>query len=240
MDRSTDLHILSHSEIFRGLSADGLEEVRGACFRKKVTKGETVFRQDDPVSAAHLVVAGRLRVTQTTATGQQFIFRYVGAGELAGYDALSGGATYSASVTAIDDTVLMSWPAAALRQLMARHSQIAFNALAIVESRYQELQVRLREVATETVERRIAHTVLRLTEQAGRRTAAGIEIAIPLSRQDIAEMVGTTLHTVSRIVSAWESGGIVDSGRRRLVVRMPDELARLAGEESRQPSPRGV
>jgi CRP-like cAMP-binding protein len=85
-------------------------------------------------------------------------------------------------------------------------------------------------VATETVERRIAHTVLRLAEQAGRRTAAGIEIAIPLSRQDIAEMVGTTLHTVSRTVSAWESGGIVDSGRRRLVIRKPDELVRLSGE----------
>jgi CRP-like cAMP-binding protein len=67
-----------------------------------------------------------------------------------------------------------------------------------------------------------------LVEQAGRRTARGIEIAIPLSRQDLAEMSGTTLHTVSRTLSAWEEQKIVSCGRRRVVVAKADVLTSIA------------
>jgi CRP-like cAMP-binding protein len=93
------------------------------------------------------------------------------------------------------------------------------------------MQVRLREVATEKVEQRIAHTIMRLADQAGRRTARGVEIAFPISRQDLAEMAGTTLHTVSRTLSGWEDQGIVTSGRRRVVVSDPRALSRIAAEE---------
>jgi CRP-like cAMP-binding protein len=90
------------------------------------------------------------------------------------------------------------------------------------------MQVRMRELSTERVERRIAHTILRLAQQAGRRTARGIEIAFPLSRQDLAEMAGTTLHTVSRTLSGWEEQGVVDSGRRRVIVRDLKALSMIA------------
>jgi CRP-like cAMP-binding protein len=232
MDRSTDLHILSQSEMFRGLSAEVLDDVRGVSIRGRIAKGDVVFRQDEPALAVHVVVVGRLRVTQTTIDGQQIIIRYIGAGETVGYSAISGGETYNSSVGAVEDTTLFTWSRSSFRQLMARHPQLAVNALSVVQSRYEELQLRLRELATETVERRIAHTLLRLAQQAGRRTALGTEIAFPLSRQDVAEMTGTTLHTVSRTMSAWEAKGVIDSGRRRVIIRSPDELTLIAGENA--------
>jgi CRP-like cAMP-binding protein len=112
-----------------------------------------------------------------------------------------------------------------MRELMGKHPQIALNAVAVLGFRYQETQARLREVSTETVERRIAHALLRLARQAGRRTAEGTEICFPLSRQDIAELAGTTLHTVSRTLSAWEKDGIVSSAHRHVVICLPDALA---------------
>jgi CRP-like cAMP-binding protein len=69
------------------------------------------------------------------------------------------------------------------------------------------------------VERRVAHALLRLAQQAGRKIERGIEIDFPISRQDIAEMTGTTLHTVSRILSAWGKRSLVASSRRRIVIR---------------------
>jgi hypothetical protein len=79
-------------------------------------------------------------------------------------------------------------------------------------ARLQEAQTLMRELATEAVERRVAHAVLRLANQAGKRESDGVRIDFPLSKQDIAEMTGTTLHTVSRIFTAWEAAG-PDRGR---------------------------
>jgi len=102
--------------------------------------------------------------------------------------------------------------------------------LQTVGSRLQETHTRVVEMSTQQVERRVAHALLRLVQQAGRKVEAGIEIDFPISRQDIAEMTGTTLHTVSRILSAWESDGLVEGGRQRIVLRDPHRLFQLAGE----------
>jgi CRP-like cAMP-binding protein len=146
---------------------------------------------------------------------------------LAGYAALAGIAAYPGTVSAIEDTHLFSWSTHTIRELLGKHAQIAINAVAVLGTRYQETQTRLRELSTETVERRIAHTLTRLAKQAGRRTAQGIEICFPLSRQDFAELSGTTLHTVSRTLSAWEKDGIVSSAHRYIVIHWPDLLEQI-------------
>jgi CRP-like cAMP-binding protein len=175
-----------------------------------------------------VIVSGRLRVTQATADGQQVILRYLGSGEMAGYTAMYEGERHPGTITALDVTELLAWNAATIAAILAKYPAAALNAVAILGSRYQDMQVRMRELSTERVERRIAHTILRLTQQAGRRTARGIEIAFPLSRQDLAEMAGTTLHTVSRTLSGWEEQGVVDSGRRRVIVRDLKALTMIA------------
>jgi CRP-like cAMP-binding protein len=199
MEHSHDIDALSEVDLFQGASSEALHDVQGAGFRKRMAAGEALFRQGDAASSLFLVLSGRLRATQTTSDGQQVIIRYLGPGEIAGYTALAGGEVHPGTVTAVDDSQLIG-------------------------QRYHEMQVRLLELSTARVERRIGHTLLRLAHQAGRRTARGIEIAFPLSRQDVAEMCGTTLHTVSRTLSAWEDQGIVDCGRRRVVVCKPQAL----------------
>jgi CRP-like cAMP-binding protein len=228
MDYSLD--ILARTELFRGLGQPALTAARAVSFRKQLKTGEDLLVQGSPADSLFVVVVGRLRVTQTGAEGQQVIVRYLGSGELAGYATLSGGGTHPGTATAVDDTHVIGWTAAAVRKLLSDHPAIAANALAVIGSRYRETQLRLREVATERVEQRIAHTILRLADQAGRRTANGIEITFPVSRQDLAEMCGTTLHTVSRTLSEWEDQGVVESGRRRVIVSRPDQLAAIANE----------
>ncbi len=230
MNQHLDLETFRRTELFRNAPVAVLDEGQAASFRKRACPGDVIYYQGDPASSIYVIVAGRLRVTQTTSDGQQVIIRYLGPGEMAGYASLSGAECHPGTITALDDVHLLGWTAAAFRQLMAKHSCLAMNALAILGARYQDMQVRLGEISTEKVERRIAHAVLRLVLQAGRRTSRGIEIAFPLSRQDIAEMTGTTLHSVSRALSAWESDGIVSSGRRRVTVCKPHMLALIADD----------
>lgn len=231
MDSYSDPAILERTELFRGASAPALREIQAASFRKRFAAGDVVFRQGDEAVTLYIVASGRLRATQTTADGQQVIIRYLGPGEVAGYTTLAGRGCHPGTVTAVDDAHLIGWADSSIREIMERHSSIAMNAIALLGARYHEMQVRFRELSTEKVERRIAHTILRLARQAGRRTARGIEIAIPLSRQDLAEMSGTTLHTVSRTLSAWEEQGIVNCGRRRVVVCKAQMLASIAEEQ---------
>ena len=120
------------------------------------------------------------------------------------------------------------WPAAIWPRLVEKYPALATNALQTVGSRLQDTHTRVVEMSTEQVERRVAHALLRLAQQAGRAVEAGVEIGFPISRQDVAEMTGTTLHTVSRILSAWEEQGLVEGGRQRIVIRDPHRLFTLA------------
>jgi CRP-like cAMP-binding protein len=144
-----------------------------------------------------------------------------------------GGVGYPGTATATEDSLAIGWSKAATQALMERHPRVAVNALGAMGRRMQEAHVRLREMATEPVGRRIAHTLVRLVAQAGRQGPKGIEIDFPMTRQDLAEMAGTTLHTVSRTLSAWEEAGVVESRRRRVIVRDPAALAQLAEEPAR-------
>ena len=89
---------------------------------------------------------------------------------------------------------------------------------------------KIRELSTERVERRIARALSRLASQLGRQTEEGILLDFPLSRQDLAEMTGTTVFTVSRTLKAWERLEILQLGRERIVIAAPHELITI-GED---------
>jgi CRP-like cAMP-binding protein len=114
---------------------------------------------------------------------------------------------------------------------------LAVNTLQTVGSRLQESHTRVVEMSTQQVEQRIAHALLRLAKQSGRKVERGVEIDFPISRQDIAQMTGTTLHTVSRTLSGWEQRGLIESGRQRIVLREPHRLMVLADETPGEGSP---
>ena len=230
MDREQGRLLLHGVGLFKGLAPEAIDDALDAARRHKVAKGAALFRQDDPPEAFYVLVRGRVKVTQETPEGQTVVVRFIGPGEMLGCVAVCGGTGYPGTATAVEDCVLVGWTSKIFSELMLRHPKLAVSALGAVGRRLQEAQARMREMATEKVERRIAHALLRLVRQAGRRVEGGVEIDFPISRQDIAEMTGTTLHTVSRTLSAWESRGIVASGRQRVMVRDPHGLVSIAEE----------
>ncbi|MCG5241856.1 Crp/Fnr family transcriptional regulator [Azospirillum doebereinerae] len=231
-----DPDVLRGLRLFAGLDAAALAETVRSAQTQRVEKGATIFSQGDPATLCHALIDGRVKIVQTGADGQQMVVRYIGPGEMFGTAAVFAGGVYPADALAVADCVAIHWSAAAMGVLMERHPRVAMNALDIVGRRLQEVQTRLREVSTERVERRVAHALLRLARQAGRRVEGGVEIDFPLSRQDIAEMTGTTLHTVSRILSGWEAQGIVEGGRQQVTIRRPHALVAIA-EDLPRPLP---
>ncbi len=213
---------------FAGLAADELDELLREARSARYPKGSNVFVQDDAAHSFFVLRHGHVRAVKITPTGHQVVVRYIKPGELFGIASSIGRSTYPATANAVVDSIALAWPSAAWPRLTTRFPSFGGNALHMVGSRLQEAHMRVAEMSTEQVEQRVARALLRLVQQAGRKVEDGVEIDFPISRQDVAEMTGTTLHTVSRILSGWEAQGLVESGRQRIVIRDPHRLFILA------------
>lgn len=227
-DRARLLATLGEAPLLRGLSASSLEDVAAQAKEKRAEAGATLFREGEPASVFYLVLKGRVKLTQVGANGHEVILRFVGPGEAVAALALFEGATYPLTASAVSESLLLAWRRDVLRELFQYHPPLAVNAKRLLSERLREVQERFRELATERVAQRIARALLRLVRQAGRRVEDGVLIDLPLSRQDLAEMTGTTLYTVSRVLSEWESRGILESGREKVLIKQPHALVAIA------------
>jgi CRP-like cAMP-binding protein len=130
----------------------------------------------------------------------------------------------------MEDSVVLRLPTPDFVALVKNHSDFAVAMIRELGSRLREAEARIRELQTQRVERRIAQVLIRLANKTGRKTPAGIEIGVPLSRQDLADLCGTTLSTASRTLSAWDQQGIIEAGRERVVLLKPHLLVVIADD----------
>lgn len=227
-----DRSLLSGLPPFAGLDSDALDEVLHLAHSTLHARERAIFEQGQPAEQFHLLLDGHIRVIRTTPAGEQVIARYINPGELFGIAVAMGRQTYPATAVAAVDCVVLTWPNRCWHDLSARYPSFAQGTYRTIGQRLEETQARVVELATRQVEQRVAHALLRLARQAGRKTQDGIEIDFPISRQDIAEMTGTTLHTVSRLLSSWEQNGIIRGGRRRVTIADPHGLMLIADKNS--------
>jgi CRP-like cAMP-binding protein len=223
-----DRSLIADMAIFAELAPGDLDEILHEARSVRYAQASTVFHQGADADRFFVLLHGHLRVEKTTPQGQQIVARYVSAGELFGVAQALALDTYPATAVAAVDSVALCWPSAAWPRLVARFPSLSATALQTVGRRLQDAQAQVLEMSSQQVEQRVAHALLRLARQAGRQIEGGIEIDFPISRRDVAEMTGTTLHTVSRILSAWEQQGWVAGGRQRIVLRDSTRLLAIA------------
>jgi CRP-like cAMP-binding protein len=216
--------------LFRGLPAAGLDDVLESARPRYLARDIRVFNQGETPVRAHILIEGCLRISQSGSDGAQIVVRFIGPGEIFGAVSLFTDRRYPADADTLTDAAEVSWSERALLDLMNRYPQIAINSVRIVGHRLQEAQNRVRELATQRAERRVAHAILRLMRQAGEDTVDGTVIGFPLRRKDIADIAGTTLYSVSRILTAWEKAGWLRSADRHIIVERPVDLVRVADD----------
>ncbi|MCC7242544.1 MAG: Crp/Fnr family transcriptional regulator [Acidobacteria bacterium] len=221
--------LLASVPLFRGLDQQGLAAAAAGARLVRAAAGRAFFREGEPAGAFYVLAGGRVKFTQLSAEGPEVILRVIGPGEpFGGVAAFADDATYPVTARAVEPSEAHVWDGANVLALMHRFPVVAINAARVIADRFHDLQRQHRELMTERVERRIARALLRLAEHAGRRVDAGVEIDFPLSRQDLAQMTGTTLFTVSRTLSRWKGERLIITARRRVVIREPHRLVRIA------------
>ncbi len=223
-----DLKIVQSIRLFRDLTDATRDDVIRMSQSLRREKDKDFFRQGESARSFFVLRRGRIKVSQITSEGHQIVVRYVGPGEMFGCVPLYGGKEYPATATAVSECEALCWDHSSFGRLMERYPRIAINALELVGEELAGVRERYQELATERVEQRVARALLRLVRQAGKKVEGGVLIEFPLSRQDLAELTGTTLHTVSRILSAWEQKKIIKSGRKKIIICRPHGLVSLA------------
>ncbi len=216
------------SYLFRGLEREVLEEIAREARLRRVQAGAYFFHQGDPAAVLYVLHEGRVKFAQVTSEGHSVLLRVIGPGEMFGTVAALGDAYHPASGEAVVPSAALAWNGPTIRRLMERHPRLALNALKFLAERLAEFQDRYRELATQRVERRVAHALLRLMQRVGRGVEGGVVIDLALSRQDVGEMSGTTLFTASRIMSGWESRGIIRTEHGRIMVLKPEQVEAIA------------
>jgi CRP-like cAMP-binding protein len=224
-----DESLLTNLPPFARLRRPEIREILDQAHPRRHDEGSAIFREGEAAERFFLLLDGYVRVSRTTASGDQVVLRHVPPGQLIGIAPALGRDTYPATVTAASEALTLSWPVRLWEPFSRRYEGFATETWATVGRRLQELHDHMAEMATKAVEQRVAAAVLRMVSQTGRRVEGGIEIAFPVTRANIAEMTGTTLHTVSRLLSAWEKDGIVESRRKHIVVTQPHKLMLLSG-----------
>ncbi|MDU9004938.1 Crp/Fnr family transcriptional regulator [Sedimentitalea todarodis] len=214
---------------FSRLERSQIREILERAASRRYEEGTVIFSEGHDAERFYLLLDGYLRVVRTTPGGDQIIVLHISPGQLFGIAPALHRDTYPGTAIAAVESIALSWPVRLWPEFTAKYDSFATETYKILSQRLGQVQDTLIEMATQAVEKRVAAAVLRMVNQSGRKTDAGIEIAFPVTRQNISDMTGTTLHTVSRLLSAWERDGIVQTSRKHIVVTDPYRLLELTG-----------
>jgi CRP-like cAMP-binding protein len=215
--------------VFQNASEDELQLILTNSITRTIEENEFFFFQDDAAHFLYILLNGKAKLMQTATNGQQVSLRIIYPWQMFGaLGAIRKEATYPATAQALEDSSAIAIKSGFLQKMLETSPHLAFDMMTLMTSYIQEMQTRYRELATERVEQRVANALIRLAGQTGVRSEKEAAIVLTFSRQDVAEMTGTTLFTVSRLFSEWERQGIIETGREKIKILKPHELVRIA------------
>jgi len=203
--------------LFLDVSPSDCASIISAGREKRYRRKQTIFSEGDPVRQMVLLLSGFVKIKQLGLNGNEVILRVTGVGEIVGTFRLSGNYHHCSTAQAIQPSTAIVWDSAIFERLLESFPAFRRNTVRALEERLQEMEQRFREVSTEKVGSRLSSELLRLSNRRG-HTVNGGHLEISLSRSELAQLTGTTLFTVSRLLSRWQKLGIVSIGREAVLV----------------------
>lgn len=219
--------LLRSSTLYRNLSGEDQRRLAAVSLARTYEKGETLFAEGDPPDFLVTIASGRVKVVKTLPSGKEIILEIFGPGDPVGAVVAYEGRPYPASAVAIERSECILVRRTEFFALFERHPSFVRGFLTGMAQRIVELTRRIPEVAGGRVETRFAHLFLKLADRMGRNRADGRFVPLPLSRQELADLAGTTIETSIRIMSRWGKEGIVLTERDGFLVKDQAALERL-------------
>jgi CRP-like cAMP-binding protein len=221
--------LLRTTPIFSRLSQGDRRTIAEVAAVRQYSKGETIFEQESP-SDFYAIASGRVKIFKMMPNGKDVILEVFGPGDPLGAVAAYMERPFPASAAALEDTTCVIIPRAAFFRLLESNPSLVRGLLLGLTTRLVDLTNRLAELTGGRIEPRFARLFVKLATEMGRGERGGTFIPLGLSRQELADMTGTTIETCIRIMSRWNKDGIVRTEKDGFVVLDRSALERLTAE----------
>jgi CRP-like cAMP-binding protein len=221
--------VLAKIPLFRRVGPDDRERLAAVGQIRTYDHGDRVFDEDDPSDFFYIVVTGRVKVFKHTPSGGDVILEIFGPGGPLGAVAAYESRPYPASAEALEPASCVLFPREAFFALLEQHPTLVRGLLGSLSLRLVELTTRLAELTGGRVETRFARLFLKLADQLGKPERGGVFISLPLSRQELADLTGTTIETAIRIMSRWGKDDVLRTEKDGFVLTDRKTLEELAG-----------
>jgi CRP/FNR family transcriptional regulator len=221
---SDNAEILSKVGLFKMLSPEELKEISPYSQAVKFNKKDTIFSEGDSSDWLFMVKEGKVKITKISQDGKEIILEIIKGNEPFGAIAVLNGFPYPANAVAMDASEVIKISRSNLMKILDRFPDVMQHMMQELGARIKDSHEAMKNIALEKVGSRIAALLLKLSEQMGEDTDAGRKITIKLTKQDIAEMVGTTVETSIRTMSKFRKMGLIDEKDGRIIIINPSAL----------------
>lgn len=228
-DAVDPLAILSASQYLAPLSEDNRQSLAGISTLRQFEAGDEIIPQAELVEHFFVVAAGRVKMLRAMPNGRQVVLAIFGPGQLFGtVDAIGRQTSRGSLIALTGEVTCLEFERAALFRLLEQHADLAMNLLVALTPHFSECKNCIVELACLRIESRLARLLMKLATSAGYERDEAVFVPIALSRQDLADMTGTTIETCIRIMSRWGKDGIVDTLDDGFAIRDSARLGRLS------------
>ena len=224
------LKIIGRLPFFRHLSHDAIVEINRLFEDRGIVAEQGVYFEGDPGKNLYLVATGKVKLMRNTLSGREVLLDILQAGEYFGYLSITSQQSYPETAIAQTDCCILQITAQNFEKVLDRYPDVTMKVLKAVGQRLEESQEIIKQLSVYTVEQRIAATLVRVTRKLGEQKQIGMLIQIPFSRQDLAAMTGTTVETVSRVMSRFAAEGLISTGRKWVAVNDLQGLEHIVKE----------
>jgi len=222
--KKTTGEYLKRVPVFSGLNEIDLEKISGISIYKKYSKGTVLFMEGDPGEAFYFVQSGKVKIYKTALDGREHIFTIINEGGVFAEVTLFNSTSYPASAEVIEDSEIGMIKNSDLENLIKQNADIALQIIKIFSKKLFQSQQKVKELALGDTYGRTALTILKLAREQGIETAEGVQLKLDLSRQDLANMIGTARETVSRALSQFKKDGLIDIKGKKMIIKDIEQL----------------
>jgi CRP-like cAMP-binding protein len=209
--------IMAHAPLFGGLSREELTRVGSIAQQKTYERGQAIFWDGDPGIGFYMVADGKVKIYKTSADGKEQILHIYGPGHPFGEVPVFSGNRFPANAQALEKSRLLFFPRKDFIRLISRHPSLALNMLAVLSMRLRQFTVQVENLSLKEVPARLASYLVYLSDE----QAGGAVVDLPISKGQLASLLGTIPETLSRIFNKMSQQQLisVEGGRIGLLNR---------------------